>query len=179
MSDYARFDLILGPGKRYIIEHGPDAESVLPKYHLPGIKGVRRRIEFRDCKIGKRHTSGLDDLGDETFSVWIEEQSPDARPYDEPWKLGAITVSPRFYLLPMMFEEFWKMAEASQSGCFVTVETHREAAVLFVFTIGMEVLLPQYPVVAASKKRWRVVTQSQRGASAGPRVGGPKTSGGR
>ena len=156
MSDRGSFDLFLGPGKRYIVEQGESAETALPDYDLSAIKGVRRQIEFRDCKIRKKNNSDVD-LGDETFTVWIVEQSPDVRPYPEPWKLGAITTSPSqafFYLLPRMFEQFWELAEASENSAVVHVEGHREVAILFVFEIGMEVRPRQHPSVAASLINW-------------------------
>jgi hypothetical protein len=154
-------DLILGPSERYIAEQGEGAEAALVDYSLPASKGVRRSVVFHDCKARSNDI----DLGGEIFDVWITEQSLDARPYSETWKLGGITTSPlqaHLYLLPMLFQQFWEMADAPTNGGVVHVEAHRESAILFVFGISMEVRPRQHPVVVASDKRWRELAQIAR-----------------
>jgi hypothetical protein len=167
MSDRVQLDLILGPSERHITEQDEGARTALADYYLPVIKGVRRSVVFHDCKV---RSSDID-LRDEIFDVWVTEQSPDERPYpDAPWKLGAIitTRSPNpltginssllvsLCVLPMMFQQFWEMAEAPATRAVVHIDAHREATILFVFGIRMEVRARQHPVVAASEERWRV-----------------------
>jgi hypothetical protein len=53
-----------------------------------------------------------------------------------------------------MFEQFWELAEASENSAVVHVEGHREAAILFVFEIGMEVRPRQHPAMTAKLINW-------------------------
>jgi len=171
MSALVGLDLILGSSERYIVEQGEGAEAMYA--HLPAVKGVQRSVVFHDCKVRSSDV----DLRNETFDVWITEQSPDNCPYsDAPWKLGAITTtrtrheSPllaNLYVLPMAFQQFWEIADTPETEGVVQIQAHRESTVLFVFRLSLEARPRRHPVVVATDRRWRELAQIARMAVIG------------
>jgi hypothetical protein len=150
-------DLILGPSERFISEQGEGAHAL--HANLSATPGVQRSIVFRDCKVRSRETDLRDktfDLyRDKTLRLWVTEQSPDDK------FLGSIGTDGRLARLnplPVVFQQFWDIADAGETGRVVQVLARRESLNelmdLSVHWLRLPVPPRRHPVVIMIEKRW-------------------------